>query len=112
LRLHAEVTGAPEESAVRTVCASWTHGELVSASHCIVCGTITKQYFAPGRHTLASAPNNFLLYAYLITVQTQHSHHYFTDVMICAFYIVALCPYTLGTGWSLACDNVLTSLLS
>jgi len=37
LHRHAEVTGAPEESAVRTVWANWTHGELVWASHRGVC---------------------------------------------------------------------------
>ena len=67
MRFQAEVTVAPEESAVRTVCAGWTDGDLPSASYCGVCGAVTKQYFAPGRHTLASAPNNFVLYAFVIT---------------------------------------------
>jgi hypothetical protein len=42
----------------------------------------------------------------------QYSHHYLTDVMICALHTAVLCPWTLGTLLSLPCENALRSLLS
>jgi len=115
VRFHTEVTGAPEGSAVRTVCVSWTDGDFPSASYSVCAAlSLSNTSLLDDTHSPLHRIISCCMHSW--SLSEPHTapvgHHYLNDVMICAFHKEVLCPSTLGTYSSLPCENVLTNLLS